>query len=391
MDYQRYREVLSERVGRLPARFDAGEYRRRLEAVRAGMQRDGLEALLVTDAAEVCYLTGYSTFEVSVSIALVVTPSRTWLQVPSIETGPAVTMAHVDEIVGYRWEFPHEATQQLAEALAGARRVGVDEWAPGLRPGLLAALREVHRAEWVATGELVAAVRRVKSDAELAVLAESARITEAGLAASAETVAPGVTDSEVAAAGARAMLAAGSEFMSMQPIVAAGVRSSIIHSNHNGHRIADGEPVFLEYGAVRGRYTAPQMRTVVCGEPTQAMRGLYGACAELVAGLREAMRPGNTFDAAARAAEAVLAPHADSVFFSGVFGYTVGVQFPPSWVEGTGFIARGVGTVFEPGMVFHLPICLRRPGEWGIGMSETVVVEAGGARAITANDWELGT
>ncbi|RUA22772.1 hypothetical protein DSL92_04050 [Billgrantia gudaonensis] len=46
----------------------------------------------------------YHTFEVSVYTALVVTADRLVLQVPSIETGPAVVTATVvDEIVGYRW------------------------------------------------------------------------------------------------------------------------------------------------------------------------------------------------------------------------------------------------------------------------------------------------
>ncbi|WP_435103969.1 M24 family metallopeptidase [Arhodomonas sp. AD133] len=389
MDYTRYRHVLAERVGHLPAGFDAAEYQRRLAATREAMTRDGLDALLVTDAAEVCYLTGYTTFEVSVSICLVVTHDRTVLQVPSIETGPAVTMAHVDEVTGYRWERPRDAPEQIADALRDARRVGVNLWGAGLRPGLLEAVQALHAAEWVDCGDVLAAIRRVKSPAELAVLEECARVTERGLEAAAAVVTPGTSDSQVAAAGAEAMLAGGSEFMSMQPIVAAGVRSSIIHSNHNGHVIATGEPVFMEFGAVRHRYTAPQMRTVVAGPVTASMRRIYETCSALVDSLSGAMRPGRSFDDAARDAETILTPLTDEVFFSGVFGYTVGVQFPPSWVEGTGFIARGVETLFEPGMVFHLPICLRRPGEWGIGMSETVVVERDGARSMTRNDWRL--
>ena len=94
---------------------------------------------------------------------------------------------------------------------------------------------------------------------------------------------------------------------------------------------------------------------------------------------------------AAQAAEQALKPLADQVFFSGVFGYTVGAQFPPSWVEGSGFIARGGTTEFRPGMVFHLPICLRVPGQWGIGCSETILVTKKGAEPITSNPWTLGS
>ena len=72
-----------------------------------------------------------------------------------------------------------------------------------------------------------------------------------------------------------------------------------------------------------------------------------------------------------------------------MFGYAVGAQFPPSWVEGTGYIAKGQTRTFEANMVFHLPLCLRVPGQWGVGLSDTVVVTEQGAKPLTNNDWQL--
>jgi Xaa-Pro aminopeptidase len=40
-------------------------------------------------------------------------------------------------------------------------------------------------------------------------------------------------------------------------------------------------------------------------------------------------------------------------------------------------------------MVFHLPLCLRLPGQWGIGMSNTVLVGEREVEPLTHNDWEL--
>jgi len=34
-------------------------------------------------------------------------------------------------------------------------------------------------------------------------------------------------------------------------------------------------------------------------------------------------------------------------------------------------------------------LCLRRPGEWGIGLSDTVRVTETGAVPLTDNDWQL--
>lgn len=391
MDHHAYRHVLADRLAGSELPFPPAEFAMRRERVRRSMGTAGLEALLLTDPADIFYLTGYHTFEVSVYTALVVTADRLVLQVPSIETGPAVVTATVDEIIGYRWEGIEEVIDPLAEALAPYRTIGVDLYGAGLRFGVIRELQARLGAGRFRDdgGELLDGIRIVKTPAELDCLRESARLTAVGLDAAVAAIRPGITDNEVAAEGARALLAAGSEFMSLQPIVTTGARIGTIHVNHKRTLIGEDEPVFLEFGSAFQRYTAPMMRTAVAGRASAEMQGVRGLCRSLFDTLCEQMRPGNTFDAAARAAEAVLAPKAEELFFSGVFGYAVGAQFPPSWVEGSGFIARGQAREFEENMVFHLPLCLRRPGEWGIGLSDTVRVTPGGGEALTDNDWQL--
>lgn len=391
MDHHAYRHALAGTLGGSELPFPPAEFAARLARVRAAMHSACLDALLLTDPADIFYLTGYHTFEVSVHTALVVSAERLVLQVPSIETGPAVVTAAVDEILGYRWEGIEEVIAPLAESLAGQRAIGLDLYGAGLRFGVIRELQARLGAERFRDdgGALLDAIRIIKTPAELDCLGESARITAAGLAAAEAVIAPGVTDNDIAAEGSRALLAAGSEFMSLQPIVTSGQRISIIHVNHKRRVIERGDPVFLEFGAAFQRYTAPMMRTAVAGRATPEMQALRDVCREMFEALTVAMRPGRTFDDAARAAERVLAPHAEGVFFSGVFGYAVGAQFPPSWVEGTGYIARGQAREFAEDMVFHLPLCLRRPGEWGIGLSDTVRVTDGGAVPLTDNNWRL--
>lgn len=390
MDHTAYLEALKTTSKGSESSFPDGEFLRRRERVARAMEEAGLDALLITNPSEINYLTGYRTFEVSVHAALVFQPDFCFLQVPSIETGPATATALADTISGYRWEAIHTVVEPLCEALQGCRSIGINPWSNGLRPGLLRELEQRLGAERLTdSAGLLDTIRLVKTEAELERLRESARMTEAGLGAATEAISAGVDENTIAAEGARALLAAGSEFMSLQPIVVSGPRSSVIHLNHQQRIVEKGDPVFLEFGAVRHRYTSPMMRTVVAGTPTAEMQRINEICHQLHDALTRTMAPGNRFDDAAAAADEVLAPVADRAFFSGVYGYSVGAQFPPSWVEGTGFIARGEERVFRPGMVFHLPLCLRLPGQWGIGMSNTVVVGENGAFPITHNDWKL--
>lgn len=391
MDFNAYQKTLASELRGRECPFPEEEYNQRLERLRAKMAVEDLGALLLTDPSDLFYLTGYSTFEVSVHVALVVTADTLTLQVPSIETGPAMITTRVDHVVGYRWEGIEDVLDPLAQALNGrGARVGVDYWHGSLRQGVLEGLKQrLPDTRFVDASGLLKSIRIVKSPAEIECLRQSARITGQGIESAAAAVRPGMTDNDIAAIGAESLLAGGSEFMSMQPIVTVGQRSSVIHTNHKRCRIDRGDTVFLEFGAAWQRYTAPMMRTVVAGQPSARMRSVFDGCRRVVDALRVAMVPGRTFDSAARVAEQALAPLDSEVFFSGVFGYTVGAQFPPSWVEGSGFIARGESAVFQPGMVFHLPICLRIPGQWGIGCSETMLVGEHGGEPLTANPWRL--
>jgi len=390
MDYHHYRKALTETLAQSEVPFPAAEYQARLDKVRQTMTEQGLDALLLTDPADINYLTGYHTFEVSVHACLVCTQERLVLQVASIETGAAVVTAQVDEIIGYRWENLDEIIAPLADLLAHCQKIGIDGWSAGLRFGVIdALLKTIGRERFCEAGALVDAIRIVKSSAELEMLQESARITALGLETAIQSIRPGMTDNDIAAVGAKALLENGSEFMSLQPIVTSGHRIGVIHVNHKRRVIQPNEPVFLEFGAAYQRYTAPMMRTAVTGVPNAALSATRDLCRSIFEALCDTMRPGNTFDAAAQAADALLAPQRDQYFFSGVFGYAVGAQFPPSWVENTGFIAKGQHRTFETNMVFHLPLCLRVPGQWGVGISDTVVVTEQGAKPLTNNNWKL--
>lgn len=391
MDYNAYQKTLARELRGRECPFPQAEYDQRLENLRARMAADSVEALLLTDPSDLFYLTGYSTFEVSVHVALVVTAESLTLQVPSIETGPAMITTRVDHVIGYRWEGIGDVLDPLARALGGHRAtVGIDYWHGSLRQGVVEGLKQrLPDTRFVDASGMLKSIRIVKSPAEIDCLRQSARMTGQGIEAAATAIQPGMTDNDIAAIGAEALLAGGSEFMSMQPIVTVGQRSSVIHTNHKRCKVGEGDTVFLEFGAVWQRYTAPMMRTVVAGEPTARMRSVFDGCRRVVDALQSSMVPGRTFDHAAKAAEQAMAPLADEVFFSGVFGYTVGAQFPPSWVEGSGFIARGESAEFRQGMVFHLPICLRIPGHWGIGCSDTVLVGENGAEPLTSNPWRL--
>ncbi len=88
-------------------------------------------------------------------------------------------------------------------------------------------------------------------------------------------------------------------------------------------------------------------------------------------------------------ARATLAQVDPAVRISGYFGYSIGIGFPPSWVERSVEIAVGRKDVREPGMTFHTHRVLRVPGLVGVGFSESIVITENGYEVLTGHPRRL--
>ena len=68
------------------------------------------------------------------------------------------------------------------------------------------------------------------------------------------------------------------------------------------------------------------------------------------------------------------------------------VTFPPNLYYVSGYYTFGTSNyacLVLPGMVFHLPINLLAPGEFGVGLSETMVVTETGCEILTSEERDL--
>lgn len=396
MNAEKYLQELTVKITTKSLHFGAQEYATRTQKVLQALRQKNIDVLLITEPSDIYYLTGYSTFEVSLFTCLLLNGDGDMvLLVPSIETGPASYTSLVRDIVPYHWSDPEGITSliyQSVRKLGGRHAVlGVDLQSSGLPINVYNHLLSNEACREISdSAGLLNPIKIIKSDAELACLRQSAAIVSKAVKETRADIAAGKTDDEITAKAAQVMFAAGSGFMNIQPVVTTGHRSSIIHTSNAGHEIRPGDAVFMEFGATWHRYTAPLMNTVVVGTPDQEMRETFAICQDIYAVLMDIIAPGVAFADAAHKAQQALAPVAHKVFFSGVFGYAVGAKFPPSWIEGSGFISQEEKGHFQENMVFHLPLCLRAPGKWGIGFSETIVVGADGAQPITDNIWALG-
>jgi Xaa-Pro aminopeptidase len=191
------------------------------------------------------------------------------------------------------------------------------------------------------------------------------------------------TENDITGAAMQAIMAAGGEYFCIDPIVRAGRRSGVTHATCKRAVVHSGDPVLMEIGAVYRRYCAPLLRTAVVGKPAARLQRLADASLRAMDMLFAHLRPGRTMGDVAATAMQALAGLEPAVRMRGYFGYSVGIGFPPSWVERSVEIAVGRADVLEPGMTFHAHRVLRVPGVMGVGFSESVVITEDGFEILT--------
>ncbi len=374
------------------AAFPRAELDRRVAALQERLRADGIDLLLTSGPENIFYLTGqqtpgYYTFQ----CLAVPAAGRPFHVLRGLETMNARANTYLEDIVGYP-DDAHPA-QVLAQALKArgfaGKRVAIDRNAWFLTVNLYDRL--VAEVGPLLDGSgLVERLRRVKSPLELEQIRKAARANDAGMRAGLAAVRAGATENDVAAAVMQATIAAGSEYVGMEPFVASGPRSGIPHSTWRRRRIERGDVVIIESAGCWNRYHAALFRTVAVGDIPARARDMYRVCQDALVAAIEQLRAGRTCADVHNAAQAVIDRAGHTAGYRKRTGYSLGISFAPDWGEG-GILSlyRGVDVPLEPGMVFHVPITLREYAKWTVAVSETVVVTTAGPETLSTIGREL--
>jgi Xaa-Pro aminopeptidase len=382
--------------------FDSAEYKARLDRTRERMRARGIETLLVTDAANMHYLTGYDGWSFYTPQGVVVPyDGEPLLFTRAMDTGGARLTTWLDEaqILG----FPEHYVQQrdrhplhwVASEMAGRDLVGevlaleMDSYY--FSPRAYEALRDrLPGVRVVDSEELVNWVRAVKSPAELEMMRRAARIMERVMRVGVDAIEPGVRQSDAVAAIVAAQVRGteehGGDYPAIVPMLPTGVGTSTPHLTWSDERFRRGEATILELAACYRRYHCPLARTVYLGDPPPTLVETARVVEDGLEAALSAVRPGATCEEVEAAWRGVIARH--GVEKSSRIGYSVGLGYPPDWGEHTMSLRTGDESVLEPNMTFHMILGIWME-DWGYELSETFRVTDGGAECFCAFPREL--
>jgi Xaa-Pro aminopeptidase len=337
----------------------------------------GLDAVLVTRAPNVRYLTGFSG-----SNGQLLTTS---------DAGFFFTDSRYDEQSRRevpdlrRVIYPRKFAPSFAEACreAGLARVGFE--ASGLTFRAWRELGDVDAADLVALDEEeVERLRWAKDAEELRLIERAQEVTDAAFDRVIGKLAEGVTERQAGFELDLAMRELGAEQIGFDTIVAFGESAAEPHHRPLDRELRRGDVVKIDFGCVIEGYHSDMTRTVAFGEPDARLREVYEVVLRAQLTGIEAVRAGVTGADADEAARTVIRDAGHGERFGHSLGHGVGLEIHegPSLRSGSeDVLPRGAVVTVEPGAYI--------PGLGGVRIEDMVVVEDGGCRPLPRTPKDL--
>jgi Xaa-Pro aminopeptidase len=286
------------------AEFDAAEYSRRSNRLRALMNAEGMDAVLATQEENVRYFSGYLTMlwisKFRPLVAVIPQDGPAALVISGQEVGNANLTSWIEDIAPFPPQEPPVAfiVRELEARGLVKGRIGI-ELGFGQRTGM--SYHQLHElsellphAEIVDATPLMQSVRMLKSPEEISRLRRAAEISASGVETAWRSLQQGQTESEILQAIAAAVFAEGAE-MGTKPsffAVIAGDRWQLSNAVASDYAIRTGDSVVVDGGASYRGYACDFIRHASLGEPTAEHRRWYDAAVAATEAAIEAIRPG---------------------------------------------------------------------------------------------------
>jgi Xaa-Pro aminopeptidase len=355
----------------------------RLDRVRELLATAGLDAVLVSRTAGKRWLSGFV-------LAAGEEPTSGWSGTLLVAADRQLVLADARYTEQAQHECPGWEVRRtrglIGEGLPavatelGARRVGAEarvlahaDWASLESRGL----------ELVPLDEELEALRLVKDAAEIAAVERACALTDRCFEHLLTVVRPGVSELEVAWEMTGWFRSNGAEALAFDPLVLVGARAAMPHGKPSAARVVAGQPLLVDFGCQVDGYRSDMTRTIFFDEPDPETRRRYEAVRAAQQLAFEAVAVGvigSEVDATAR--RSLEAAGLGEAFTHGL-GHGIGLETHEeprllTWHR-----------PLEAGMVFTIEPGVYLPGEIGIRIEDTVVLESGGARRLTHAPREL--
>ncbi|MFO8113262.1 MAG: M24 family metallopeptidase [Desulfosalsimonadaceae bacterium] len=377
--------------------FPKSEYVQRVQAARTSMQKQGMDVILVSDPANMNYLTGYDgwSFYTPQVVLLSLEHDQPFWIGRGMDANGAKHTVWMDEehIIGYpdnlvQVENDHPMRfvgHFLRDHKLHTKRIGVEKDAYYFTvrwlEELLTVLPETTPLDCTL---LVNWVRSIKSEREIAYMKQAGRIAEKVMQTAIDNIRPGIRECDAVAEVYRAQMQGlpefGGDYPAIVPMMPTGEKTSAPHLTWTDEPYQKDQAVNLELAGCRHRYHCPIARTAYVGSnPPQKLQDLAQQTVDGLNLTLDAIRPGMKCEDV----EGVWRKHIARFGMEkeSRIGYSMGLNYPPDWGEHTMSLRPGDTSVLKPDMTFHMILGMWME-DFGFECSESFQVTESGCETF---------
>ena len=357
----------------------------RIRRAQLVMEESGVDLLMIGPSSDFRYLTGHAP-HLSERLTALILPwhGKGTIVVPRLEA-PLIQDLH-DRFDFAVWDETDDPLERVATVArdAHSENVAVNEQ---LWSGFLLRLqKQLPNASYRSGNDILSKLRVIKDEAELELLREASRRTDAAWAEFCATERlTGRSEREVADRLRSIMATHGMPEIAFL-IVGSGPNGSSPHHRTGDRVIQPGDPVVMDFGGILEGYYSDITRTPVAGEPHPAFVEIYDVVLEAQQAAFDAVKPGVACQEVDRAARSVISTRG----FGGYFIHRLGHGLGLSGHEDP-YLVEGNTEPMEAGMVFSDEPGIYVPGRWGVRIEDSVAVTETGAERLNHVTRELTT
>lgn len=364
-----------ERAESLLANLHTMDVAGRLDRVRNALETAGCDALVVTKLENIRWLTGFS----GSAALVVVTPDRLVFTTDGRYGEQSEHELSTAGVVAERTVAGGNGQKEaVVAALAEVERIGLEADAITWSQQMRWQREWFSRAELVATEALIDTLRITKDQGEIDRIEAACAIADAALAAVRHRLNDQPTETEFGLALDSMMRTLGAEGNSFETIVAAGPNGAMAHHHPGSRRIADGDLVVLDFGALVDGYCSDMTRTIMVGAPTDTQQRMFDVVAASQQAGVEAVVAGASAHEVDKACRDIIDAAGWGASFIHSTGHGVGLE-----IHEEPRVAQGVDDTLNAGAVVTVEPGVYLPGHGGVRIEDTVVVTTQGCRPLT--------
>lgn len=267
-----------------PLQFSQTEYDSRLKGLRKIMSHEGLEAVVLTSMHCISYYTGFTYCSFGRPYACVVTHDRAFTISAGIDGGQPARRSATENIIYSDWKRDN-FWRAVKSSLGNAGALGIEsDHLTIIQQSKMIELIEPSKVVDIAPASMQQ--RMIKSNAELDIIREGARIADVGGFAIRDAICVGAREIDVAMAGRDAMeleiskTFPDSELRDTWVWFQSGINTDGAHNPVTSRKLVKGDILSLNtFPMISGYYTALE-RTLFIGEPNKESLKVWEANVE---------------------------------------------------------------------------------------------------------------